>query len=336
MDEGKKRKTILDPVRPAEISVGEMLRTTREAKKLEIEDVSSAIHVRPVQLRAIEDNNIDALPGMTYAVGFVRSYAVFLGLDDVEIVHKFKAEHGNVASVKLSFPEPEAESKMPDPMMVGVATFLAILVFVLWTIYSNVYNSDVELAEQIPPPPAVTTTSGIPTEAKVVSAIPVAAVLIPSPQLSSQSVAVVEKQPDVKPLITKPLETMKPSEIKKPPEITKPPITKITETKKPLPKSSVINIKRGASRIVLRSVQASWIQVTDAQKKVLFMRVLRPGEQYFVPDQPGLSLVTANAGGLEIEVDGQIVQELGKPGEILRGIVLDPKSLKKRRTRVQN
>ena len=66
------------------------------------------------------------------------------------------------------------------------------------------------------------------------------------------------------------------------------------------------------------------------------MRVLRPGEQYFVPDQPGLSLVTANAGGLEIEVDGKIVQELGKPGEIVRGIVLDPKSLKKRRIRVQN
>ncbi|MCK5518235.1 MAG: helix-turn-helix domain-containing protein [Alphaproteobacteria bacterium] len=331
VEEKKQKPPILDAVRPAEISVGEMLRAAREAKKLEIEDVSSSIHVRPAQLRAIEDNNIDALPGMTYAVGFVRSYAVFLGLDGVDIVHKFKAEHGNVASVKLSFPEPEAESRMPDPMMVGVAAFLAILVFVLWTIYSNVYNGDVKLAEQIPPPPAATTTSGIPTDEKIVSVMPVAAVLIPSPQLSPPSVAVVEKQPDVKPLITKP------PEITKLPEITKTPkITKTTEIKESLPKSSVINVRRGASRIVLRSVQASWIQVTDARKKVLFMRVLRPGEQYFVPDQPGLSLVTANAGGLEIEVDGKIVQELGKPGEIVRGIVLDPKSLKKRRIRVQN
>ena len=333
MDEGKKRKTTLDPVRPAENSVGEILRTTREAKKLEIEDVSSAIHVRPVQLRAIEDNNIDALPGMTYAVGFVRSYAIFLGLDGADIVHKFKVEHRNVAEVKLSFPEPEAESRMPDPMTVGVAVFLAVLVLVLWTVYSNVYSDDEKLVDQIPPPPVATTTSGIPAEVEIVDVTPttvvpaVAVALISSPSPQPQlSVTVVEKQPVVeKPII-------------KTPKVTKLlPKSTVSAVKKRIPEvSSVINIKRGTSRIVLRAVQASWIQITDARKKVLFMRVLRPGEQYSVPDQPGLSMVTANAGGLEVEVDGKMVQKLGKPGEIMRGIVLDPKSLKIHRTRVKN
>ena len=331
MDEGKKQEPALDAARPAEISVGEILHAARIKKKLEFEDVSSSIHIRPVQLRAIEDNDIDALPGMTYAVGFVRSYAIFLGLDGAEIVQKFKAEHRDAETVKLSFPEPEAESRMPDLMTVGVAVFLAVLVLVLWTVYSNVQDGDEKLAEQISSPPVVTTTSGTTTisavtatsdisvEPKIVDVVsvpPASAVFVPSP-----SPVVVEKQP-----VVKKTERAKP--------LSKPPVAVTKRTKPKV--SSVINIKRGTSRIVLRAVQASWIQITNAKRKVLFMKVLRPGEQYFVPNQSGLSMVTANAGGLEIEVDGQIVQEVGKPGEIVRGIVLDPKSLKKRRVRVRN
>ncbi|MFH1158381.1 MAG: RodZ domain-containing protein [Pseudomonadota bacterium] len=325
MAEGRKQKPAPDAVRPAETSVGELLRAAREAKKLEIEDVSSSIHIRPVQLRAIEDNNIDALPGMTYAVGFVRSYANFLGLNGAGIVHKFKAEHGNVAAAKLSFPEPEAESRIPDPMTVGVAAFLAILVLVLWAVYSNVHEGDGKITEQIPPPPAATTTSGVPEKTEIASVAPAAALtLSPAPPV----VAVAE--PEAQPQAETPVAEM--------PEMTAPspkPSAPAAEKRGP-DASPVINIRRGSSRIVLRAAQASWIQVTDARQEVLFMRVLRPGEQYSVPDQPGLSLVTANAGGLEIEVDGQIVQEIGKPGEIVRGIVLDPKSLKIRRTRVQD
>ena len=328
MDEKKKQEQALDAARPAGTSVGEILHAARIKKKLEFEDVSSSIHIRPVQLRAIEDNDIDALPGMTYAVGFVRSYAIFLGLDGAEIVQKFKAEHRDAETVKLSFPEPEAESRMPDLMTVGVAVFLAVLVLVFWTVYSNVQDGNEKLVKQIPPPSVVTTTSGVttisnilvePEIADVTTSVPSAAVFVPSSP--TPHIVAVEKQ-----LVVKKPEMAKP--LQKPPAAV---------TKKTKPKvSSVINIKHGNSRIVLRAVQASWIQITDAKRKVLFMKVLRPGEQYFVPDQIGLSMVTANAGGLEIEVDGQIVQELGKPGEIVRGIVLDPKSLKKRRVRVRN
>jgi len=158
MAEGKKTRSNHEAARPPNLSVGEMLHAARVAKNLSIEEVSASIHVRSVQLRAIEENNIEALPGMTYAVGFVRSYANFLGMNGVEIIHKFKAEHGHApAPAQLSFPEPIAESRMPDPIMVGVGAFLAILVLVLWTIYSNMHNGSGTVAEQIPAAPVVTT-----------------------------------------------------------------------------------------------------------------------------------------------------------------------------------
>ncbi len=99
---------------------------------------------------------------------------------------------------------------------------------------------------------------------------------------------------------------------------------------------NVIKIKHGKSRITLKATEASWVQVTDANQTVLYRKVLRPGEQYSVPDQPGLRLDTANAGGLNIVVDGKPVQQVGKDGEIMRGIALDPKELAVKRMQARD
>jgi len=81
------------------------------------------------------------------------------------------------------------------------------------------------------------------------------------------------------------------------------------------------------SRIVLRATQDSWVQVRDAQDDLLLTRVLRAGDSYQVPDRPGLTLLTGNAGGIEIEVDGVTLPALGPVGAVRRQVELDPKRL---------
>ncbi|MDE2335855.1 MAG: DUF4115 domain-containing protein, partial [Alphaproteobacteria bacterium] len=107
---------------------------------------------------------------------------------------------------------------------------------------------------------------------------------------------------------------------------------------KPAPKKkkeAVIRVRAPKSRVTLRAAAASWVQISNAQGAVIYRKVLRQGEQYDVPEQPGLVLDTANAGGLEVFVDGKRVQNLGGDGEILRGIDLDPKSLKIKREAIR-
>jgi cytoskeleton protein RodZ len=84
---------------------------------------------------------------------------------------------------------------------------------------------------------------------------------------------------------------------------------------------------QSGARIVIRAVQDSWVQVRDPKGELLISRVLRPGDQYRVPEQAGLSLVTGNAGGLEVLVDGTVAPRLGRAGDVLRGIVLEPARL---------
>ncbi|MBI3440376.1 MAG: helix-turn-helix domain-containing protein [Proteobacteria bacterium] len=361
MAEGKKAKSTPETARAKDDSVGEMLRVARVSKNLGVEEVSVALRIRASQLRAIEENNIDALPGMTYAIGFVRSYANYVGLDGIDVVHKFRAEHGHApAHTKLTFPEPEVESRMPDPLMVGIGAFLAIVALVLWTVYSNAHNGSSKVVEQIPPTPEVTaapemmsapsavesllshpgTPAGTTVPGMAAPAAPVAAGTTPS--LSTVAVpAAMEKAAPVAPeqpaaAVPPTAETLaKPSSEKSSGTVEAATEAAVREesAEKPEP---VINIKRGKSHIMLKSNQTSWVQVSDAHDKVIYKKVLKPGEQYYVPDQPGLSLVTANAGGLDVYVDGQKVAPFGKFGEIVRGIVLDPSGLKRRRIRVND
>jgi len=57
-------------------------------------------------------------------------------------------------------------------------------------------------------------------------------------------------------------------------------------------------------------------------------RLLRAGDSYRVPDQPGLVLLTGNAGALEILVDGEVVPDLGEAGKVRRNVTLDPDLLR--------
>lgn len=344
MNEGKKTKAAVekakatgDVARPRNESVGEMLRAARTAKKLSVEEVSVALRIRASQLRVIEENNIDALPGMTYAVGFVRSYANYLGLDGVEIVHKFKAEHGQApAHAPLSFPEPVAESRMPDPLMVGVGAFLAIVVLVIWTIYSNTHKDAVTIAEQVPPAPAVESIlphSDAAATPVVADAAAPAAAAAPTPvaEPAAKTEAVAEK-----PVVAETDKTEASAQATAESQLSPAPAVEPTKQAAAEEADEVINIKREKSRITLQSKQTSWVQVTDSRKGVIYKKVLKPGEKYYVPDQSGLTLATANAGGIEVYVDGQKAPPLGQSGEILRGISLDPSYLKRKRIKVND
>ncbi len=84
----------------------------------------------------------------------------------------------------------------------------------------------------------------------------------------------------------------------------------------------------GGSRIVVRAIHDSYVLIRDAEDKLILTKVLRRGETYQVPDQQGLTMLTGNAGGLQIEVDGQAAPSVGALGAIVRNIELDPTRLK--------
>ena len=78
-------------------------------------------------------------------------------------------------------------------------------------------------------------------------------------------------------------------------------------------------------QIVVRAKTDSWIQVRDdIGNRLLMTRLMRAGDEYVVPDRPGLKLLTGNAGALEVLVDGKVAPSLGENGEVRRDVALEP------------
>ncbi len=81
--------------------------------------------------------------------------------------------------------------------------------------------------------------------------------------------------------------------------------------------------------IILNILENSWVEIRDTKGKTMLSQVLKAGDQYYVPDRPDLTISIGNAGGVEIEVDGQKLRKLGKRGAVLRRLSLDAAYLKK-------
>ena len=80
------------------------------------------------------------------------------------------------------------------------------------------------------------------------------------------------------------------------------------------------------ARIVIRATAESWIKIRDANQTVLLEGFLKAGETYRVPDRPGVSMRTGNAGALDITVDGKPVPAIGGMGAV-RNVLLEPQAL---------
>lgn len=75
-----------------QIGVGQQLREAREAAGLDIAQISAETRIPERHLKVIEDGNFSALPARTYAVGFSRSYAKVVGLDEKQIAAQVREE----------------------------------------------------------------------------------------------------------------------------------------------------------------------------------------------------------------------------------------------------
>ena len=82
-----------------------------------------------------------------------------------------------------------------------------------------------------------------------------------------------------------------------------------------------------SNRITLEIVDASWVEIRNAEGAAILRQVLKPGDVYLVPDEPGLIMATGNAGGIKVKVDGKDGKVLGETGQIKRKIALTPDTL---------
>jgi cytoskeleton protein RodZ len=132
-------------------SIGPLLRQTRESFGYDLQRISQVLRIRYVYLEAIEQGNFDRLPGPAYAIGFIRSYSEFLGLDSERIVEFYKRDveaPGDDSS--YYFPEPVSEAKVPGAAVFTVCALIAAVAYGSWYYASESKSSVADLIPDVP------------------------------------------------------------------------------------------------------------------------------------------------------------------------------------------
>lgn len=318
------------PPRPIESSgteaarVGEELRDSRLSLGLSVEEMATRLRIRRPYLEALEEGRVRDLPGPAYAVGFVRTYAVALGLDADEMVRRFRDLSGAAVNGKtnLVFPEPVPERGVPAGAVVVVGAVLAIGAYVVWYNVSGTGNRTVDV---VPPVPQRLEAAAERGRAQIpggdgtrnAGALPLNALPPPGGVAQGGSSANTSAQAaTVPPPVVPPAQAPTPAVVAPPPPVVP-----------AAPPPIVIPGLPDGTRVVLRartdSTDGAWVQVRDQRSgQVLVNRVLRPGEFWAVPVRDNLLLDTGRAQGLDIVVDGAASEVLEGQVGVRRNIPL--------------
>jgi cytoskeletal protein RodZ len=150
--------------------IGNSLREARTRQGLGLSEVEVATKIRSKYLRALEEEQFDALPAQTYVKGFLRTYADYLGLDGQLYVDEYNSRYVVDPAEEFFRPrrspqrvhraERRFESRVLVLALVGIAAVTA-LVIAAWRFGSSG-------GKAVLPPQAKPAAHHAPTQAHVV------------------------------------------------------------------------------------------------------------------------------------------------------------------------
>ena len=307
-------------------TVGQDLRAARLRRGDEIAQVSRALKIRKDHLEAVESSRLEDLPGKTYAIGFVRSYARHLGLDDAQFVERFKREVSGRADDHHREPAPihQDERHLPHGWRLIGGVVAILLIWGGWRLLSPGGDTN----QPVPPAPVLSQPKPVAKPA-------------PQPVVAPPQTAVPSPAADRAPPVT--TGDQQASATPPPAAGAKTPATSLTRagavpiSPTVAPSAAAVPVIGAAGqvygaanrnpRVVLRARGDTKLTVKDPEGRILLNRDLKSGDSYQVPDMPGLTLATSDAGALEVDLDGISLGRAGQAQQVVGKVSLDPRSL---------
>lgn len=272
---------------PAE-PIGPQLRAARRARgDKPIAAIAEELRIRPHLLEALENDDFSPFPGLVYAVGFLRTYAEYLGLDARELAERLRrSQQAQSIDAALIFPEPLEDSRMPRRWMAVAASLLCLVVYGAWYAFSSRGEDAFEAVPEVSADLAVSAGHG--GEAKPAA---LATASEPRPVLALASA-----------------------------EAAPAPVVRLASVEQPA--AAPRTARHQPSHLVLKARHDAWVRIEGPDHKPIVDKVLRAGEAYDAPSGPGVKLMTGNAGALDVVVNGKVLGALGPVGAIRRDIRL--------------
>jgi cytoskeleton protein RodZ len=333
---------------------GRLLHEARLDLRLAPEDVAQILHLSSKQIVALEQDDYKNLPGPTYVRGYLRSYAQLLGLSPEKVLESYNSLTipSKPISLPQSAPPPQITSsdRLIKAATLGVAAIVLGLVYLWW-------RSEEETPAAPSSPPAVATQ----TPAIVPTAPPSPPENVSLPSAAGTSVATNSATSSA---VTEPALQAVTGKVARTPNITTPaapvpatkaipsngqvtvsgmiinvapsePLKQASPTTPPRTDRALERTRRAAepagvprSRMVLRAIQESWVDVRDARDNKLLYENVPAGRSIAIEGVAPFSVFLGNAEGVRVEFNGQNF-DIGryKRGQVARFTLGDEKAV---------
>ncbi len=270
-------------------SFGENLRREREMRGVSLEEISAATKISVRFLQCVENEEFGKLPGGIFVRSFIRAYARYLGLDEEALLAEYQLvakDKGGPDISRLAAARPSPRSARSGWKVFGAFILICILAaagFALWR-YSQrraAARARAVLASH-PPLKAGAEPSAKPSAAqtspKSAPGANPSAGAATSPQQSAASAA--------------------------PGGNGATPSTPAAST-----------LGSGSLQLQIAATERSWVAV-DSDGKTVLQGILEPGQVKNIRADNSFDVVTGNAQGIVLTLNGQTLKPLGQEGEV--------------------
>lgn len=273
------------------LTLGDALRAAREGSGRSLAELSAQTRVQTRYLTAIEQNDFSILPNRVFSIGYVRSYAAALGLDEQTAVERFKRESPD-PTVPLQAPSGIAyEDVKRNSGRLAAVGGLLLLAVVGWNIFQRVSLVQAPRPSDIVQvPPNWATDKGIDEAGLRLSG--------PAPAPADQTV------PEL--YVTPGLEMQMTGVAPASPEQLAAAAASATPVRKAFnPRGALYGAPATASQVVIQASKSANVVVRLPDGRVLFARQLTAGDAWRAPIGLSATLDVSEPAAFDVYINGE-------------------------------
>lgn len=287
-------------------SIGAQLKEIRLKKGLSLEEAHAKTKLNVTILKAVEEDNLAQISPV-YIKGFIKIYCEFLGVDPQDYSPDARPVQPQAIAPKAK-EQPEVRPAAAAPRIprvrfqldkrVWIAIGVAVLAGLVFLSFKGLHKAGAKVKESPKQEAPVRKKT-----AATVSSKKTTQKSLPSYQAPGVKKAVTVSQPKARPA---PLES------------------------KPVSTSAVAVPKSESSsgiRLGIHANEDCWVQL-KLDGKAVFQSVLKKGRYEVWQAKDKMELSLGNVGAVELELNGKMLQSLGRKGQSLKNIVITKEGLK--------
>ena len=277
--------------------VGDLLKTEREKKGLTIDQIAQTTRLRQHFLEALEKEEWDQLPAPVFIKGFIRSYALALGLDKQKIFDLYEKSHP--AKEVPQEPLVEHEKSKKGALVILLLLFATVLVLILLFRDGSERSSDINNKKTLSEVPVKPSEKGLQTAPEVAL------------EKSEIENGVNDEGSET--------EVAQEPELEKAKKMLAQQDTEESAIDESVSTQTTLEPVLEVDWLVLKGIikERTWIKIyidDEKPKEYIFQTGSRPQWEA----REGFNILVGNAAGVEFDFNGKKIGDLGKLGQVVR------------------